>query len=149
MTIDRVVERVKAGALTAEGLNPIIRTLAENANSGAQLLERYTPVLEGLLNQLQIKLVEFFTPREPDEEGNLEADPDLADTLKLADKVSVIIERLTKMVMQSVKAKDDAARLQMALEEKGGASDLDDLGEGELRKKVLEAAAGFITSETP
>src|SRR6266566_2346477 len=98
MTIEPPISR---GGLTPEVLDPIVRTLANNADAGSKLLETYSPILEGLMHQLQEKLVEFYSVREVVEGEPPKAEPDLLATLQLADKVSVIIARISKLVMKA------------------------------------------------
>jgi len=129
--------------MAPERLDDVIETLVDNAESGAALLKQYTPVLEGLMHKLQDGLTVLFTPQEPVDGVEPTPPPSWQLILDIAGKVSVIIERMSKMTMQAVKSKDDATRLRMELAKGPESVDLDNLSEGQLRKLVLDAAAGF------
>jgi hypothetical protein len=143
-------------------LDPIIDTLIDNAASGARLLKTYTPALEALMRRLAQELNQRLDSLTAQQRPALPAPADgkapippplpspdaLEVVLDLASKVSVILERLNKMTMNSVGSKDQATRLRTFLatgdSDDGG---LANMGENQLRRMVVRAAAGWTKAE--
>jgi hypothetical protein len=143
----------KAG-FAPERLDDVVASLIENAEGGAELLKQYTPMLQQLMMKLgeEIKLLlEHMAPTTFSTNG--EAAPTritdaLTVALELSSKVSVVLERVNKMVMQSSKSVDDVTRLRTFLVT--GDDDptgIDGLGETDLRRIVANAASGFKESD--
>jgi hypothetical protein len=60
-----------------------------------------------------------------------------------------MLDRLNKMTMQAVKAKDEAVRLRAFLAGDEDRGSLDGLSEVQLRKLVTDAASGWTRPEEP
>lgn len=138
----------KAG-YAPDRLDPVVQTLVKNAEDGADLLQRYTPMLDALMGELQVHVKRLIDPdtvrSAPD--GTMIEPPNLGEILKIATQVSMIMERLNKMTMNAVKAKDDASRLRSFLAGDQDRGDLDHLSENQLRKLVSDAASGWVKPE--
>jgi len=132
-----------------EQLDPVIQTLIDNAGSGAELLRQYTPLLGALMNRLQDEVSTMLTNPPTDNLEALAAIGRVTSTVDLAGKISIIIERLSKMTMNSVKSKDDATRLRtfLATGDEEGRAGLEGLGENQLRRIVTEAAQGWVKTD--
>jgi hypothetical protein len=141
MTVEHGVARRDSG-MTPERLDAVIETLVKNAENGADLLNEYTPMLHGLMEKLRDSLTATFTLPEGASSTAIEPLP-MPVLVDLAGKVSTIIERISKMTMQNVRSKDDAARLRMEMAKGPESADLEGLSENALRKMVIDAAAGF------
>jgi hypothetical protein len=140
VAVPAVVERPHKG-FPPERLDGIIDMLVSNADSGAMLLAKYTPMLDAMLTQLAEHVAVLLSLGSP----TADSFPDL---VAVAGEVSTIMERVNKMMLSSVKAKDQAVRLQKFLTgDDDKATELDNLGEIQLRRLVNEAADGFKVSE--
>lgn len=140
-----------------ERLDDLIETLIQNTEQGAGLLRKYTPALGQLMSrlaaELDVLLQAMAVTAPPSASGEVVAPAvpagvDIA--LRLAGQVSIILERLNRMTMQSVKAKDDATRLRVFLatgDDEEALKGLENCSEIELRKMVQAAAAGFKEPE--
>lgn len=147
----------KAG-YAPERLDPVVQTLIQNAETGSTMLVEYSPILAAVMvkikEQLQTQL-ECMTPQELPENASADdikraallRDLAFSGLLELAEKASCILERVNKMVFQSVRSKDTASRLRAFLagvgEDKDGADGLANLSESELRRRVTQAAQGW------
>ena len=136
------------GGFAPERLDAVVQSLIENAEGGAELLKTYTPMLQDLMRKLaeEIKLLlDNMAPTTFNGETPKTAITDaLTVALELSSKVSVVLERVNKMTMQSSKSVDDVTRLRTFLVT--GDDDptgIDGLGETDLRRIVANAAAGF------
>lgn len=138
----------KAG-YSPQALDPYIKQLVENADLGSQMVRQYTPMLTALMDRLKTEIDTLLDsiPETP-VTGEVSA-PQMSDALQLvlglADKASIILDRLTKMNNNATKSADDATRLRHFLaggeEDDGG---LKNLGENALRKIVTDAAQGIM-----
>lgn len=141
-----------------ERLDPVIGVLIHNAESGAALLQRYTPALAVLMERVETELKTLLTAMKPTELPNPDAEvppkgmgDGIAIALDLANKVSIILERLNKMTLNAVKSKDDATRLRtfLATGDEEGVGGLENLSEDQLRRIVIGAASGWTKTEEP
>ena len=144
----------KAG-YAPQALDPIIEKLLENAASGAELLTTTVPMLRALMVRLQAEVAVLLSnmpvtqPLDPNAEV---VPPDMGGAISivlgLADKASMILDRLQKMNLNQTKAADDATRLRTFLatgdEENDG---LKGLGEAQLARMVTDAASGWQKRE--
>lgn len=153
MVIERGVVGMDKGGYAPETLDPVIQRLIDNADSGATLLQRFTPMLAAIMTRLdaEVKKNLDMVTAVPVKEGEVPPPHVTAATamvLEMAEKVTSILEKINKMTMQSVRSKDDATRLRTFLatgdtERKG----LEELGENQLRRIINEAAAGFRSTD--
>lgn len=133
-------------------LDPIIQQLLDNADSGARMVQQYTPMLHALMDRLNAEiqvLLATIPSTQVIQDGSEVIAPKMSDALQLvlglADKASIIIDRLTKMNNNATKSVDDASRLRTFLatgdEDDGG---LKNMGENQLRKLIIDAAQGIM-----
>jgi hypothetical protein len=136
------------GGFEPEALDPLIAKVARNAMAESVLLDRYTPMLETIMKQLETQLAGVLRQLAPNPTAEAAGEPNVRgvyyEALNLAEKVSLILERLNRMKMNAIRALDDGTRLRAYL----ATGDVDDgglsgLGEQELRKIINEAAAGW------
>jgi hypothetical protein len=152
----------KAG-YAPEKLDPVVATLIENAETGSQMLVEYSPILKAVMQKVNEQLaaaLERLTPKDlpydaSEEDKKREAmlrDLAFNGLLELADKAAQLLERVNKMVFQSVRSKDTASRLRAFLagvgEDKDGADGLANLSENELRRRIVDAAQGWSSGES-
>src|SRR6266850_6535453 len=84
-----------------EQLDPTIQVLIDNARRGSELLQQYTPMLGALMTRLQDEVAVMLEGAK--HEGEVAAGPSRLDVaVDLSGKVSVILERLSKMTMNAV-----------------------------------------------
>jgi hypothetical protein len=150
------------GGFAPETLDGVIQTLVDNARSGAELLQKYTPLVAGLMQELQTYLgnelehmqLQVALARAPIDRSEEDAEKaravqaaTMAQVLDWTSRVSMVLERINKMTMQAVKTKDEATRLRVFLagdEERGT---LDGMSEVALRKLVSDAASGWTSPD--
>lgn len=148
--VDREASPFDKGGFAPTQLDPVIQTLIDNAQSGAALLQTYTPMLEAVMNRLQEELGALLEamPAPLRSNGALGVTPGVSNGLTLmldmSTKVAAILEKVNRMMQLSVKAKDDATRLRAFLatgdeDDKG----LESMSDDALRKMVTTAASGF------
>jgi hypothetical protein len=144
-----------AAGYSPELLDELITTLIQDAEGGARLIGQYKPALQNLMQRLQSEVTlvlsmipqasqiaaQGTTPARIETEG-------LETALRLADKITMILDRVNKMVLNSVKSIDDGTRLRKDLatgdtERKR----LEDLGEQQLRKIIQQANEGNFKSD--
>lgn len=137
------------GGFAPERLDNVVQSLIENAEGGAELLKTYTPMLQQLMMKLADEVKLLLENMAPTKFAEGEVQPTritdaLTVALELSGKVSMVLERVNKMTMQSSKSVDDVTRLRTFLVT--GDDDptgIDGLGETDLRRIVANAAAGF------
>jgi hypothetical protein len=137
----------KAG-YAPEALDPVVQVIIRNNEIVSGLLLKYTPILAKLMERVEVE-VRVQLEMDPDnacEKCKTLVDPrNFSIAANVAEKVSIILDRLNKMMYQGVRSMDDATRLRTFL--KVGDSDdfggLKTLSESQLRKIVSDAAAGW------
>lgn len=138
-----------------EALDPIIATLLRNASDGAQLVAAQGPMLMALMQRVQHEIGVLLEMTKPSEVQVVEGEVSkpaiseaLACLLPLADKASIILDRLNKMTLNAAKTVDDASRLRTFLatgdEDDGG---LKGMSESQLRQLINDAAQGWQKPE--
>jgi hypothetical protein len=143
-----------AAGYSPELLDELITTLIQDAEGGARLIGQYKPALQNLMQRLQseVTLVLSMIPqatRVANSDGSPRIETEGLETaLRLADKITMILDRVNKMVLNSVKSIDDGTRLRKDLatgdtERKR----LEDLGEQQLRKIIQQASEGNFKSD--
>ena len=148
VTVLDPIRSMDKGGYEPEALDPLIQKIAVNAMAGGALLDRYTPMLETVMRQLQTQLAGVLQQLMPNPTAEAAGEPNVRgvyyEALNLAEKISLLLERLNRMKLNSIKALDDATRLRAYL----ATGDVDDgglsgLGEQALRKIVTDAATGW------
>jgi hypothetical protein len=163
--VPMVIEAMPVGGLrdkagyAPERLDDTIGQLIQNAETGARLIADSTPMLQSLMLRVQHEVdaqLAQVVATAPLKEGEVpppHVRAELAVALSLAKDISIIMERLNKMVLGSGKVLDDASRLRTFLAtgdaERGG---LEELGENQLKQMLLDAVSGWqapTTMESP
>lgn len=144
--------------IPADRLDTLIDGLAKVLDDGAALINRTGTTLDRLMGHLVKELNKQINKLEAEYEAQQDAQPgevvrglapQLAETMAMADKVTLMLDRLNKMQSNAVKAQDQAVRLRTFIAT-GDEVDhgLDGLGENALRRLVNATLNGeMIPSE--
>lgn len=149
--VDVVALTDRAG-MEANQLDVAIAGLVKVVEDGSALLATAGPTIERLMNHLQRELTKQIAKLEEEFEAQRTAppgevtrglSPQLVETLEAANRVTMILDRVNKMLTNSVKAQDQAIRLRTFIatgdEDRTG---LDGMSEAALRRLINQTANG-------
>lgn len=156
MTVDNNTGLADKAGIEPSRLDGAISSLIKLCEDGAELLDQNGPMLTVLMQRVQkeaqrslaeIERVSLEEDRQRDA-GEIVAtipgiNDQLARALEIANKVSIVMDRVNKMLVNAIKAKDTAVRLRTFIatgdmEQTG----LENMSESALRRMVNETANG-------
>lgn len=141
-----VLAPLDKGGIPPDRLNDLIDGFAKVLDDGASLIETSGKTLDRLMKHLSKELHKQISKLEAEYAAQEDAPPgevvrgiapQLAETMMMADKVTLILDRLTKMQSNAMKAQDQAVRLRTFIAT-GDQDDhgLDGMSENALRRLV-------------
>jgi hypothetical protein len=150
VTIDTNVGLADKAGIEPSRLDTAIDGLVKLCEDGARVLDDSSPMVEAYMRRLSVeaakalKTIEDLSAAEGAGEAAIPGINDmLARTLDIVSKITTIQEKVSKMLVNAVKAKDVAIRLRTFIatgdEEDHG---LEDMSENALRRLINATASG-------
>ena len=153
--IDTAVGLADKAGVEPSRLDMAIDGLIKLCEDGAQLLDNQGPMLDALMKRVQVEAqrslarIEQLTAEEDArvERGEATTLPGINDmlarALDIVNRVTVVMDRVNKMLLNAIKAKDTAIRLRTFIATGDEAqTGLEGLGESALRRMVNLTANG-------
>lgn len=153
MTVESHVGLVDKAGIEPQQLDSAVQSLISIVDGGSALLLSNAPMLEKLMKALQKEVDRVMESFEVEAERAALSPPSeqskpgltvaIAVLLDLTARVSIVLDRVDKMVMNAVKAKDMVVRLRTFIAT-GDEHDrgLDGMSENQLRKMINATARG-------
>lgn len=155
VTIDSVVGLADRAGVEPTKLDNAIAGLIAMCEDGAELLQEAGPLVRGLVEQMKkeaektVHRIEMLSAAQDakTEDEQMKIVPGITDmlarSLDVTNKITIVLDRVNKMLLNAVKAKDVAIRLRTFIATGDEAAHgLEDMGENALRRLVNLTANG-------